>query len=186
MTSDPLPDLSRLGAFDCRLREVATDRENVARARDLATSRLDGTDEPAERARLLGYMGNAERMLGHTGPAIAYFRSALDLMRASGDVRGEAVALIRLGEAYRCADEPGQAEALLREALEATENGEAAGLRDFALQHLGKCLVELGRRDEAVAALDEALLVRRTKGDAALVESTQQALAWARGDLAAT
>jgi Flp pilus assembly protein TadD len=47
---------------------------------------------------------------------------------------------------------------------------------DFALQHYGKHLIDAGRIDEAVACLREALRLRQTKGDPALVESTRNAL----------
>jgi len=49
-------------------------------------------------------------------------------------------------------------------------------LVDFALQHLGKHYVDADRATDAVACLEEALEVRRAKGDQALIESTLAAL----------
>jgi tetratricopeptide (TPR) repeat protein len=44
---------------------------------------------------------------------------------------------------------------------------EAADYEDFALQHLGKCLVEMGRVDEAIECLDRALVLRWMRAVAA-------------------
>jgi kanamycin kinase len=52
-------------------------------------------------------------------------------------------------------------------------------VRSFALQHLGKALCDAGRADEAIPRLEEALSLRERTGDAALIASTRQALAWA-------
>ena len=51
---------------------------------------------------------------------------------------------------------------------------------DFALQHLGKALVDAGRPARAATLLEEALELRRERGDAQLIESTEFALARAR------
>jgi hypothetical protein len=50
------------------------------------------------------------------------------------------------------------------------------------LQHLGKCRVEQGDHEEALACLREALALRTAKGDDALVESTRRALRLVRPD----
>jgi tetratricopeptide (TPR) repeat protein len=123
----------------------------------------------AEASRLLGYLGNAERVLGRGEAAVAAFSESLRLAQGA---RARTVASIRLGEALRCADRPEEAERVLREALAGAE----PGLRDFALQHLGKTLLDAGRRDEAAECLREALTLRREKGDEALVASTEAAL----------
>jgi tetratricopeptide (TPR) repeat protein len=91
-----------------------------------------------------------------------------------GDARRWTVATIRLAEAHRSSDRLELAERLLREALG------TGTCRDFGLQHLGKTLLDAGRRDEAIEALEAALLLRRAAGNPALVASTEQALALAR------
>lgn len=48
---------------------------------------------------------------------------------------------------------------------------------DFALQHYGKCLVEMGEIARARACLEEAYELRKRKGDQTLIASTQRALA---------
>src|SRR5699024_12286139 len=47
---------------------------------------------------------------------------------------------------------------------------------DFALQHKGKCLMELARLNDAEACFVKALALRNAKGDAALMDSTEQAI----------
>ena len=65
---------------------------------------------------------------------------------------------------------------MLREAA-ALARVEAPELEDFALQHLGKCLVDAGRAPEGVEQLERALALRLRKGDATLIASTAEALA---------
>ena len=50
-------------------------------------------------------------------------------------------------------------------------------LLDFALQHQGKCMVEMSAFDTAEACISEALSIRIEKGDVALIESSERALA---------
>lgn len=170
-----LPDLGALVRCDERLREVAVDPIAVEGALKEATRALEAAEDPAERLRLLTYAGNAARILGRADESIALSRLALDA--ADGD--RAIAARIRLGEAYRCADRPGEAVAELKAAL---DDARRAGTHvDFALQHLGKALLDAGEPARAVSVLEEALELRRRRGDAALVESTERALAKARG-----
>ena len=180
MNDRALPDLSELGVFDERLRQIAADPARIEQALARASNELARTEDDAERARLLGYIGNTERMLGRHEHAIAHLRESAAMAQNCGDRRAHAIALIRLGEAYRCSDRLGDSEEQLRAALTIIADAPLDGLRDFALQHLGKCLVEAGRSDEAVPALEEALAIREEKAAADLIASTELALAWAR------
>ena len=159
---DELPALDSLAGMDARLRQVALDPERVERALVEAERRLAA----GESAELHEYAGQAARLLGRDEAAIAHLGRALEL-RPSPQAR------IRLGEAYRCADRLDEALAELATALAESRQ---TPLEDFALQHLGKALTDAGRAREAVEALEHALRLRRTKGDSALVESTEQAL----------
>lgn len=47
---------------------------------------------------------------------------------------------------------------------------------DFALQHFGKCLVEMGHLDQAKACFQEAMGLRCAAGNRELIHSTQRAL----------
>lgn len=148
-----LPDLSSLARMDERLRETAVDAEAVERA----------------LARALSYAGNAYRILGRYAEAIAALQEARRLAPGTA-------ATVRLAEAHRCADQLGEAEQLLREALAEPE----PAYDHFVLQHLGKTLLDQGRTDEAISCLERALDLRRAQGDAELARSTEQALARAR------
>lgn len=171
-----LPDLDSLGEFDGRLRAVARDAARVEAALAAARQALAEAVEPREELRLHGYVGNALRLLGRHEEAVAAQRRALALAERLGDGRAVAVTRIRLGEALRCADELEAAETELRAALAETRRAPRLGLVDFALQHLGKTLLDAGRADEAQPLLAEALALREAKGDAALVDSTRLAL----------
>jgi tetratricopeptide (TPR) repeat protein len=127
---------------------------------------------------LHGYLGNAARLLGRDEEAIRELGRSLELADELDDARALTTAAIRLGEAHRCFDRLAEAEAWLRPAVEGPRD-----LRDFALQHLGKTLLDAGRTDEALQALEAALELRLAKGDASLAASTQQALALARASL---
>jgi tetratricopeptide (TPR) repeat protein len=165
-----LPDLEGLTRFDERLRQVAEDRAAVERAIDAAREQLDRVEAPEEVSMLLAYLGNACRAVGRLDEALAYHCAALGGERSSA-------ALIRLGETHRCREEYVEAERVLRQALD-----QAVGttLEDFALEHLGKTLVDRGDASAAQPLLERALELRRKKGNVDLVASTEAALARAR------
>ncbi|MBD0329460.1 MAG: hypothetical protein ICV64_05080 [Thermoleophilia bacterium] len=173
-----LPDLEALSELDERLRARPTDaravRDALARAETALAAARRGGDRRAEQ-RLLGYVGNARRLLGHHEAAVADLRESRRLAERLGDQRAAVVALARLGEALRCADRSEEAVRTLRRA-EREAAASAAELRHFALQHLGKALLDAGDDAGARACLGEALALRRARGDAELVASTEAAL----------
>jgi tetratricopeptide (TPR) repeat protein len=58
-------------------------------------------------------------------------------------------------------------------------------LRDFALQHKGKCLVEVGLLNEALRCFEAALRIRRKRKEKALIRSTTFAMAAVKRKLTA-
>jgi tetratricopeptide (TPR) repeat protein len=179
-----LIDLDDVSEQDERLRDVPRDAGAVAGAVEQARAALGDArhaGDVAAQQYLLGYLGNACRLLGRTDDAIAYLTEGLRLARAAGDVRRSVVATIRLGEAYRCRDEYSTAMALFRDAQERTRaTAELAELEDFALQHLGKCLLDQDDCAGALPVLERALALRQAKGNPQLVTSTERALALVR------
>ena len=169
-----LPDLEALAVQDERLRQVARDPEAIERAIEQARHLLLEAADERERCRLHGYLGTAARLLGRDDEAVRELVRSVELADSLGDAQLRATATIRLAEAHRSFGRLDAAESLLRAALETGER------RDFALQHLGKTLLDAGRRDEGVEVLEAALELRRAAGDPALVASTEQALALAR------
>ncbi len=167
-----LPDLDPLVCFDERLRQVPIDGAALAAA--LADGRKAlAVARPVERFRLLTYCGNAARVLGRSDEAIELLTDALELARGGRRIG----ARIRLGEAYRCADRP-EAVEVLEQAL--AEARAADHQVDFALQHLGKALLDRGDTERASGYLEEALTLRRSGADTQLIASTERALALAR------
>lgn len=140
-----------------------------------ATVLLDKTEDEMERQFLLGTLGNLNRIIGVPEKAITHLTESLAIARETKDVPREIAALIRLGEAVKYALRQNEALALFDEALEKGE-GEAHKYMDFALQHKGKCLLELERYEEAENSFLEALRLRKEKGDQPLIDSTQLAI----------
>ena len=179
-----LPDLESLAVFDERLRQVPRDPSAVAAAARLALRRLHQAQATGDRVaelRLRGYLGTAYRILGRWRAALVQLRLARDLAQVVGPPSADVVALIRLGEVDRCRDAYDRAEACFREALAKCRAEEGLAVyEDFALQHLGKCLLDAGAREEAIACLEAALVLRKVKAEPALIASTQAALRLAR------
>ena len=178
-----LVDLMTLTTYDARLRQVPTNRpaieHDVARAQGrLVDARANGNVRDV--ARLLGYVGEGSRVLGRLDEAIGYHEEALGLARAFDDRRIEVASRIRLAEAHRYRGNLGTAEDLFREALDQCSAPDLAEYEDFALQHLGKCLIDRGDAMQVITYLERALARRRGKGMAALIASTDAALVLAR------
>jgi len=178
-----LPDLSDAVVYDENLREVARWPERIAfgvrRGRkQLQQARETGND--TQILRTLGYLTDACRVAGELDASVTYGEEAVDRARAAGNRNAEVANLIRLGEAHKYRGETTIAEQLFRDALALSDDADALALRDFALQHLGKCLMEVGRYDESIDTLEQALKLRRQKGNQPLIDSTEQALALAR------
>ncbi|WP_139234645.1 hypothetical protein [Alicyclobacillus macrosporangiidus] len=178
-----LPDLRSLTKFDARLREIPTDVDALRAAINQALSELDKAEASQHldaTVGLLGYLGNACRIIGLTTEAIDYLERAVFRCRMLGDRKGELVNTIRLAEARKYNGDYQIAERLLRVALTWTDEEVLSNYKDFVLQHLGKCRLEQGAPEDAVQLLQEALKLRLEKGDKTLIESTEQALTLAR------
>lgn len=178
-----LPDISDSIAFDENLREIVTGPERVAFAIRRARKRLQQARDVGNATqilRTLGYLTDACRVAGELDAAVRYGQEAVERARSAANRNAEVANLIRLGEAHKYRDEHAIAEPLFRQALALSTEGDARTLHDFALQHLGKCLIEMGKYDEAIVSLEQALDIRRGKATQALIESTEQALRLAR------
>jgi uncharacterized protein (DUF952 family) len=135
-----------------------------------------GTEEA--RAAALGRLGEHLRVSPvHLNEAIDLLQEAVRLAGAA-DRPGTVVAnRIRLAIAFQYAERHEEAVRCHMEAIDAVRaDGDLAGLEDFAHQHLGKCLAEMGRIEEARACLMAALRLRRSRGVEELVTSTLTAL----------
>lgn len=161
------------------LRQIAADPAPLRARLAADRPRLAWTTDPAQRLALLGRCGEAYRMLGDLAQAVPLLAEAVSLARRLGDPCRLAANAIRLATADQYRNEHQAALPLFYEALTLTRAhpAEAGPYEDFALQHLGKCLVELGRFADARACFDQARTLRQAKGDPALRASTDEARA---------
>jgi len=130
--------------------------------------------------RLLGYVGDASRVLGRTQEAVAVLTEAVDRAEASGNRLWIVANRLRLAEALKYDGDLARAEAIFRAVVHEVQNPALLDYRDFALQHLAKCCLERGKKVEAVTLLEQVLILRRQKGDERLIASTELALTRAR------
>lgn len=126
---------------------------------------------------LHGTLGNLYRINGQSKKAITSLAYSLQLAVAEGHAVREIVALIRMGEAYKYDCNHTVALNLFNQALEKCTAYNVEVYLDFVWQHKGKCLMELARFSEAEECLLHALKLRKSKGDASLIDSTEQAIA---------
>ncbi|WP_331747218.1 tetratricopeptide repeat protein (plasmid) [Streptomyces sp. NBC_00853] len=155
-----------------------TDHDQLTTAVEKIRVELQALPEGADAARarvLARWTGIGLLSLGHHDDARVFLRQALDLAEASGNSRAVIATELNLADAYRYVGEAQNAEGFYRRALEGARSKHPE-LVDFALQHLGKHLMEQGNLMPARAHLQEALRLRTAKGDAGLIESTQAAL----------
>ncbi|MFJ5634682.1 tetratricopeptide repeat protein [Streptomyces goshikiensis] len=160
------------------LRMVPTDHDQLTTAVEKIREELQALPEGEDiaRARVLArWTGIGLLGLGRHDDARVFLRQALDLAEANGNSRAVIATQLNLGDAYRYGGEAENADAFYRRALDGAR-GQHPELVDFALQHLGKHLMEQGSLMPARAHLQEALRLRTAKGDAGLIESTQAAV----------
>jgi HTH-type transcriptional regulator, pleiotropic regulator of extracellular virulence genes len=149
-----------------RLKEIINDIENL----------LKTCNEIEDRFFLYGTLGNLYRIYGQTQKSVMYLSLCISFALREKNIKKEMVSLLRLGEALKYDNKHKEALDVFNEVLVKCKDNNDADYMDFALQHKGKCLMELGRLDESQECLSEALKLRYLKGDSNLIESTQQSL----------
>ena len=126
---------------------------------------------------IYGSIGNLNRIIGNTTSAIECLEYAVSLSEENKKIAN----IIRLGEALKY---DGQHELALKKFEQAinmcTLDLNYTTLLDFAYQHKGKCLLELGQPIMALDNFQQALLLRQVKGDSSLIESTQKAVKYTK------
>lgn len=183
-----LPDLSETTTFDGRLCEVPAQRDVIEHAVAhssalLQEARRDG--DANSILRLLGYRGDACRVLGRAEEAVALLTETVERTEGSGNRRSSLANRLRLAEARKYHGDLNGAETLFRH-LQDAQDPDLVQYRDFALQHFAKCCLEMGNVTVATMLLEQALTIRRQKGDERLIASTELALRHARAWTAAT
>jgi tetratricopeptide (TPR) repeat protein len=178
-----LPNLEALSMMDERLRQVPRDNAAFGQVLQAGQAELDAaraSGDPVRLRKALTWIGTARRIARQYDRAERDLGEALELAQASGDPAQAVGEMIRLAELERCRDDFTRSETMLRVALAVIRKGGDARLEDFALQHLGKTLIDADRAGEAIVVLERALNLRQAKGDQSLIASTEEALARAR------
>lgn len=173
--------LERIVYFDQKdfLREKVSDHELLNKIIRLLEEKLSNTDNEDDKYFLTGMLGNMYRVNEQPEQAIEYLQESLEIAKQSNQLSREIVTKIRIGEAYKYAGKHSKALDLFDDALQKSYAYEPSYL-DFAYQHKGKCLMELSQLDEALQSFRKALVIRKAKGDEKLVESTEQAINYAK------
>ncbi|MFG1696966.1 tetratricopeptide repeat protein [Nonomuraea sp. NPDC049309] len=161
-----LQEINELIAYDESLRMVPGDRERLRALIEPVRAR-----NPADYATLRA-LGVGLLVLGEYGDAVDHLDRALGL---ADTARRRIAVTLNLADVHRYSGGVAAAEALCRETV-ALAREEAPELLSFALQHLGKALIDLGRREEAREVLEEALALRVADGDPELIAGSRAAL----------
>lgn len=131
----------------------------------------------ADQVTNLGRLGDHLRLSPDAREeAVQLLQSAIDLALHLGYFRAVAVNRIRLGTALQYSGQHEHAVAEFRQAIALIESRRIRRLKDFALQHMGKCLAEMGCYAEARKCLKQALRLRQRRGNQSLADSTLRAL----------
>lgn len=157
------------------LREKTTDSFLFEQYIIAAEELLKDCNDDNEKYFLMGTLGNLYRIYGEPQKAIDILEICISNAMIEGNVNREIVSLIRLGEVYKYNNDPQNALLIFEQAEELCKEGNSLYL-DFVLQHKGKCLLEVDRIPEAKKCFNEALKLRKHKGDKELIESTLLAL----------
>ncbi|MEJ7838800.1 MAG: hypothetical protein WKF81_08285 [Thermomicrobiales bacterium] len=174
-----LPDLQPMTMMDDRLRQIPIDRDRFELAMETWRRELERARTSGDRRRLrtvLANLGSGYRILGDFERADTCLIEARRLASADGSTVATIAADIRLAELDRCHNRYAEAEQRLRSVIDRIEVSESDQFLDFALQHLGKVLIDSGQFDDAQQTLERSLLLRKAIQDPELIASTLQAL----------
>ena len=164
------------------LREKSSDPTKIKQAIDKAEALLvqrTNSITKDEEHFLNGTLGNLYRILGEPKIAVTYLTLNLKHAIEEGNHTREIISLIRLGEALKYDNKHANALEKFNRALAlCTETGNQS-YTDFALQHKGKCLLELNNVEDAIVCFQDALEIRKEKGIRSLINSTEVALEFA-------
>lgn len=145
------------------LREKATDPSRLNEFIDEAKDLLKNSNK-GDKYFLHGVLGNLYRINGQPKEAITCLTYCLDYAIREKSYKKEIISLIRLGEAFKYDNNHELALDKFNKALRICKNKQVDEYLDFALQHKGKCLMELARLEDAEICFIKALEIRNKKG----------------------
>lgn len=175
-TSWSLPNLNDLCEYDDRLRQVATEPEEIWSAVRHVVSHLDTLHDDRARVSLMGWLTDAYRVLGELDLAEQWVTRNLDFLENT-DLENVAVYQIanriRYGEVLRNADRYDAAEQVLNQAIDLiAQNPDAQSYLGYALQHLGKVYLDWSKLSMARQIIDRTEEIRAGDGNTRLIAST--------------
>jgi len=134
-------------------------KARVARAAcDWAEPRLPEAEHPEQVGRLLLCRGNLHLdAKTDESAALGDYERALELMRAGGDLDGEANVLACLGLTHRRLGRPAEAVERYRAATAIQDRIGSLNAQVITTSYLARALADLGRHDEARAAADKSV-----------------------------
>lgn len=142
----------------------------------LQLAQARASHEEQMQLELLSRLGSRLTILGKESAAAPLLEQALVLARRLGEKRLEITTLLNLATAQQYLGQRDLAQRLFQEALDQARASEQRQEEDFILHHRGRCFVEQGKLEEARACFEQALLLRKSKGDHRGIASTQRAL----------
>lgn len=158
------------------LREKTTDPDRLLGLIRYGDGLLRKENTSEEIYFLHGTLGNLYRIYGKPEKAILHLMKSLKLAESEKDIKKQTASLIRLGEAQKYSGKREGALELFNKAYTKAVHEGAAEYIDFALQHKGKCLLEMGQAENAMKCFSEALNIRLEKKEPSLIQSTRQAI----------
>jgi tetratricopeptide (TPR) repeat protein len=125
---------------------------------------------------LLSQLGSRLTILRKENVAAPLLEQAVALAKRLGEKGIEITTLLNLATAQQYLGQRDLAQHLFQEALDQARASEQRQEEDFILHHRGRCFVEQGKLEEAQACFEQALILRKRKGDQRGIASTQRAL----------
>lgn len=164
--------------LDERLREIPQDPAQMKRAIDFLQDQLEtNKGNTSFQIRCYGLIGVYARLLRDFSLARQALMKAVRLSQELGDERCTALNLLRLAQVYQWQKRYALCDRLFADAFDRfAKNPELKSDLDFAYQYAGKYHFELGNLTQAVRYFQQALTIRQSKGNPALLEATQLAL----------
>ena len=158
------------------LREKTSDPLKLQNLMMMAETLLMKNNNEEDQYFLYGTLGNLCRINGHPKKALNYLTKCLSIAQKERNPRKEIVSLIRYGEALKYDNQHISVLKTFDEAWNKCVYHQDGIYEDFILQHKGKCLMEMGRLEEAENCFLKSLTLRKRKNDSELILSTEKAL----------
>lgn len=163
--------------FDAGLKEIPLKPNDFQKAINDIEEKLLSKESNSEMIKLLGQLGNCQRIVGRLSEAEKNLNKAISLSFSLGEKKLGLVNLIRLGNVKHWQREFTEAHRLFDECFEiiSKENSLSEYL-DFVYQHNGKCYFDENNYESAIGQFYKAILIRNNKSEIDLADSTLLAI----------